>query len=287
MLSVGLLEAHMTKLILTTILCLWASAAGAFPGSFLATSVGGGSVQNYCATQSWSSLGDFKLDYDHPDGATTACVGEATFTITNDYSGTPTPTTTGIGSGGLAGVWNANNEYATFSNTSVIFTSQWGQIFGKIKVDGALVTSGTLIVDNVYNDSTDKLRIGVDANGKLYTQWEDNNAGAVTLLSVDVDTYYDKWIQFLVKWDTSKCTAGNGNCASPAEMCISYRVDNNADGDFADGGVESWSVSCETSTLDFTQFAAEPTTIQIGLKGTYQNLLEGDDFEISTDQPTF
>jgi len=110
MLSVGLLEAHMIKLILTTILCLWASVAGAFPGNFLATSVGSASAPaDYCSdklTGGWSLY----FDADHPDGTTTACISGGTTTVART-AGVTASNTVNTTSGGIYGnLWHGTTH---------------------------------------------------------------------------------------------------------------------------------------------------------------------------------
>jgi hypothetical protein len=70
-----------------------------------------------------------------------------------------------------------------------------------------------------------------------------------------------------------------------------FRVDANNDGDFDDGGAETWSAwFCETSATDMNEWASEPWdgSISFGLiDGTYSYQVDVDDLEISNAQPTW
>jgi hypothetical protein len=150
------------------------------------------------------------------------------------------------------------------------------------------------IVAQAFNDD---LTVSVSAIlGKVGVTWEDNNQGLVSIANVvQLDTYVGDWVQIHIKWDTTRCDDGGGTepCdtdASEEELGVRYRVDDNQDGDFGDGGAEDWSAwTYEASALNMKPWDPEPTTDDMlyGMQGTHVVDIRMDDIEISDTQPSW
>lgn len=258
----------------------------------------GGVAADYCASQSWDTFAAFKFDFDHTTNNLYACLasGTSTGTLVNAAAGQvtgPTPSTTGIGSGGNALVTDATTEYITFTNTSSIFQSQYGEIMFKVNLAGNNAAD-YYVFQIVQTAAEERLQVYVADTGHTYVLWEDNNHGSVSIGSApafDFDDNYGDWAQIHIKWDTTRCSDGTCDGAGEDELGIRIRFDTNNDGDFDDGGDEDWSAwAYETSAIDMGAWETEPTTdkIQFGLiSGAFDQAIWVDDLEISNAQPSW
>jgi len=144
----------------------------------------------------------------------------------------------------------------------------------------------------------DRLICTVLATGRTSCTWEDTDNGGITLNgdATDLDTAcgggacYGYWATIRLRWDTTRCTQGDGNCADAGEdeLCYQFVVDSDKDGSFADESFATW--DCEVSTTDLEAWTAEPTTddYKFGLSSaTYSVDLYTDDVEITPAKPTW
>lgn len=281
----------MRKILIALLLLLFAMPAHADMNGYIAGS--GGVAVDYCTTQTWATLTSFKLDFDHTSDTKTACLASGTQVGVDAASTTianPSPTTTGIGSGGNALSPDTAGDYIHFDNTSSILKTQYGEMYIKFKYDNNGGATYYIFTINPAS-STERFYLYVDLSGNVTTLWEDNNHGQLTLTAIDADGYYGDWVQVHIKWDTTRCTDGTCDGVGEDELCIRARVDANNDGDFGDGGAEDWAAwVCETSATDLAAWATEPTTdsLQFGLiLGTYDVGIHIDDVEISNAQPSW
>jgi hypothetical protein len=257
-----------------------------------------GDAVDYCTSQSWDTFAAFKFDFDHTTNNLYACLasGTSTGTLVNAAAGQvtgPTPATTGIGSGGNALVTDATAEYVTFTNTSSIFQSKYGEIMFKVNLAGNNAAD-YYVFQIVQTAAQERLQVYITATGQAYVLWEDNDHGAVQIVAAsaaDFDDNYGDWAQIHIKWDTTRCSDGTCDGVGEDELGIRVRFDTNNDGDFDDGGDETWSAwAYETSAIDMGAWATEPTTdkIQFGLiSGAFDQAIWVDDLEISNAQPSW
>lgn len=262
---------------------------------------GGGSAADYCASQTWNTFTAFRLDFDHTTDTKTAClVSGSQVGVDNGSSSISNPSPVSPGSGGNAILPDESGDYIHFDNSASIFKSEYGEIKALINYPNNSTTS-IRVFHALGVANQDYLSIEVNPNGFACVVWEDHNRDILySCILVDLDSYYGKWAQVHVKWDTTRCASGACNVDSRSgdwtqagddELCIRIRVDANADGDFADGGVENWSAwSCDTNNdKDLQSFASEPgqDSIRIGYTGgTYDYPIYVDDVEISVTQPS-
>lgn len=253
----------------------------------------------YCDGVSWNTLTDFTLDFDHTDDSKNACISGGTETGTLTSATVTTPGTASPLSGGGALYADGSTHKIEFDNSTPYFDSQYGEI--KISFNVAAMLSVNQNICYIAGDSDNKFLIYAASNDSLYWLWEDNNAGNKSFYIENViNNYAGDWIQLHIKWDTTRCTDGDGNCADSTangdwtqagedELCMQYRVDDNQDGDFSDGGAENWSSwTCESSTYDYEEWAAEPGNdeVDFGSGSDYDQATYIDDVEISVSQPT-
>lgn len=246
----------------------------------------------HCSGISWNTFASFALDFDN-ETAEQACesAGDGeTGVLTN--ATVATPGLVSPGSGGDALLCDGDTHYIDFDNSTPFFRSVYGELMAKILVTVA-TTAEDIVIQIQQVAYQDRLQTYVAATGIIYCRWEDNDSGAVEVSGPDTDLYIGDWIQIHIKWDTTRCTQGDGNCgdANEDEFCMRYRVDDNRDGDFGDGGAEDWSAwTCEASTLDLEVWSAEPTTddFLFGIVGaTHSQTIYVDDIEISYAQPSW
>lgn len=251
---------------------------------YVAAGVGGG-----CST-TWNDLTSFRLDFNQ-SGETTACLASGTEVGTySSGAGTATPALVSPGSGGKALYCNGSNEYITFHNTGPYFRSTYGTLRFKFKQDANPSTQRVTLLSITAVAAEDRMAVSLEATGIIQLVWEDNNGGGetATLGSFDMDNdpdgagaktnYYGVWVQIEVKWDT---TIGSN------EVALRFRADVNDDGDFNDGGNETWSAYTYISGSQDI-WASEPTgsdEINFGCAGTYEVDIWVDDLEISYNQP--
>ena len=267
------------------VLFAWLNIAMGTSANFAANVVVGGAAGDFCSAQDWNVLTSFRLDFDHTTDNKTACLASGTEVGTLATGTIVTPGTPSPGSGGDALYANANTEYIHFDNPAPYFRSLYGELYILFMVPAE--PGSTMDFVNIYDSADDRLELAITATGKINALWEDNNAGSIQEESafdisnacVGSSNCYDDWIQAHVIWDT---TAG-GN----VEFGHQYRVDDNRDGDFEDGGAEDWT-SMEYATGDLNEMGTEPTTddFKFGYHdATYQVDIYIDDVEISYDQP--
>jgi len=96
-----------------------------------------GGAADYCSTQTWNTLTEFRLDFDHTTDNKTACLTSGT-EIGTLVSGTviDTPSVTPPGSGGDVLIANASGEYIVFDNSTTYFNSQYGTLKFKFRCLG-------------------------------------------------------------------------------------------------------------------------------------------------------
>lgn len=292
----------MKKILLILILVFMAAPVYAFTSAIQGVVSSSNSGTDYCSSQSWATFSAFKFDFDHTTNNLYACLasGTTTGTLVNAASGqidTPTPSTTGIGSGGDALITDATTEYVRFTNSSSIFQSQYGELMFKVYLAGDN-TADYYLLNIIKTPAEERLQISIVDTGQITITWEDNNHGSVyaAVLSVtyDFDSNYGGWAQIHVQWDTTRCTAGGTSCGisnSDDELRVRIRYDSNNDGDFSDGTAETWSNwGYETSNIDMGTWSSEPTTdtIAFGLvSGTFAQAIWVDDLEISNAKPSW
>lgn len=251
------------------------------------TSAGGG-----CGAQSWNTFSDFRLDFDQAT-AFDACLTSGTETGGSVNSPTVvTPPTASPVSGGNCLYANNGNDYIQFDNTGPYFQSQYGEVMFSFRQDQDNAGEDTILrISHAFQE--DWLLFSINEFGALFVTWEDNNDGAVTITVpvIDIDSHRDEWIQCHIKWDTTACTDGNGNCedgGADNELGVRCRVDDNDDGDFDDGGLEDWPAwTYDGDTDDLQAWASEPgeNDIFIGFIGTHSTDYWVDDLEISYSKP--
>lgn len=251
--------------------------------------IGSGSGGDYCSSITWNTISDFTLDFSHPTDARTACGTDEVGVLTT--ATIATPAIASPGSGGDALYVAANTSYIQFDNTGSPFTSQYGEIISNFQISGD-GSNNDFLFNIVGVPAQDRMEIYVHGStGRIYVTWEDNNNGTIDIYSGDVDAFYGDWIQIHVKWDTTRCTDGTCDGVGEDELAIRTRVDDNRDGDFADGGAEDWTAwTYETSAVDMGAWATEPgeNDIYIGIYGTtYTQDIYIDDVEISNDKPSW
>jgi hypothetical protein len=286
------------KRILSIIFILSFLAVECFAGvqSRIAQTVGarGKGATDYCASQAWNTYTDFALDFDHTSDEKSACE-DATTSETGTYNaGTDTTTLTPDSpiSGGKCLNGDADSQYIQFDNTDSYFASASGEIRFSVQLSDNN-TGNDRILDIFHLAAQDLLNVYVMATGVVQVNWEDNNDGGFTIASVDLDSYYDKWVQIWIQWDTTRCTDGTCDGVGEDEVQVAWRADANGDGDFGDGGVENWSAwAGETSATDANTWAGEPgdNDINFGIKSasaTYTVPIYLDDLEIKKTQPTW
>ena len=241
---------------------------------------------DYCSGTAWNTLTSFRLDFDHTTDTKTACTAGGTeLGATTGTPGIANPSPVSPGSGANAIVPDATAEYITFSNSGTYFTSKWGEFKLLCNLAGNNANDYTLlsIVQTAYED---RIQFLIQASGLPLCIWEDNNNGTQTcgMATFDMDSYYGKWVQFHIRWDTTRC-AGSPPCdaAGEQELGIRARV--------YDGGWGAWSAWEYNSTaVDLHQWAAEPTTndFKFGLvEGAFDAAVWVDDVEISNAQPSW
>ena len=277
----------MKRLLLCLILIF--APALALAGHYYSAIDSGG---DYCSGISWPTLSDFTLDFDHTTDDKTSCG-------TNDEVGTlsnatiATPTLSSPGSGGDCLLADATGDIITFDNDGAYFTSQYGEIYLLVKLAGNNAADYD-IINIIETAAEDRLEFIIEGTGLPSIYIESNNSGTIqvgTGGSFDFDNYYGDWVQVHIQWDSTRCTDGTCDGAGEDECRMRFRVDDNRDGDFSDGGVEDWSSwFAETSATNLDTWAAEPTTgdIKFGIVfGTHNENIEIDDIEISNSQPSW
>ena len=285
------------RLLLILLLILVPSLCWANPiiGAFM--DVGGGvsvtapgDPPSFCSSQSWATYTDFKIDFDHTTDEKYACLDSGTETGTLDGATIASHTITNPGSGGNTLFGDATNDSIEFHNTGSYFNSAYGSFRCLINIDGENNTD-YIFAYIIPVDYDNRLRLSIGANGLLQVLWEDHNGGIINTYvnATDFENHPGDWGQIEVKWDTTACTAGDGNCGETNEIGARVRVDDNRDGDFDDGGAEDWTDwSYESSTQDLNAWAVEPSTedIVFGLGGTHNVDFNMDDIEISNSKPS-
>lgn len=275
------------------IICLYsillitaAFSSGETRTTFVGTETNLGAASDYCSGQSWQTLSGFRLDFDHTTDSKIACLLSGT--STGEAVGAPAFSTTSpacIGSGGNVLIADASGEYLQFDVSNVFFNSKYGEIYFKIKNDGNNTTD-IQILNIIGIANQDRLQISIVSNGYIQIYWEDNNAGTQSFNVVDTDGYYGDWIQVYLKWDVTRCTDGTCDGAGEDEFCYGYRVDADNDGDWD----SAFNMFCESSTYDFSEWAAEPGDDNLSLgfiNGTFNFNISIDDLEISSAKPTW
>ncbi len=248
---------------------------------------------DYCDSQTWNTLTSFRLDFDHSTDGSTACLSTGTELGVLTGATIAPPPLASPGSGGHALLADASGKYITFSNPLPYFRSLYGELTFKFLIEGNNANNYSLI-DIIQTANEDRLQFQVLGTGKFNIIWEDNNCGALGLslpAAFDVDAYYGDWIQVHIRWDTTRCTAEPCDGAGEDEFCARFRVDDNQDGDFLDGGAEDWTGwNCEAITTDYHVWASEPgaNDFKFGIvSGTYDVYVYIDDVEISYNQPNW
>lgn len=253
------------------------------------------STGGYCAGQGWNTLTDFRLDFDHTDDNKNACtpIDTETGTLTNATiadDGITSPL-----SGGDSLLCDGDNHIITFDGVddsgTTYFNSKWGTLYFSIVLAGDN-TNEHDIVNIIQTAAEDRLEVILEATGKFFIIMEGQNNGTVSHghAGFDMDNYYDKLVQGRMKWDSTRCTDGTCDGAGEDEIKIALRVDDNADGDFDDGGVEDWNESTSTDADDLPIWAAEPGVgdFKFGIvNGVHTQNIKIDDIEISGDQPAW
>ena len=264
--------------------------------------VGGGAPAGgggFCASQSWNTLTDFSVDFDHTTDAKTSCYDTADGELGDFAAGTTiaTPPTVSPVSGGNAVYCDTDNQYIIFDNGATYFNSTYGELYMSIYLAGN--NGNSIDLTRIYGvASEDRLHIVLQNSGSLDIIWEDDNGGIVWFTLFDMDPVnsfgYAYWAQIHVKWDTTRCGDGEGDTcdtdASEEELCARYRADDNADGDYGDGGIEDWQAyTCESSATNLMPWQVEPATddFEYGLQGTHDVDIYIDDIEISASQPAW
>jgi hypothetical protein len=278
--------------------CLLALAWVSSTGAWMNLSVSGSGVPaaaGFCASQSWNTLTDFSVDFDHTTDNKQACydASDGEVGVLNNGATIATPPTVSPVSGGDAVLANGDSRYIDFDNDTPYFNSQYGEIYFTVYLAGN--NTGADYFLYISHDGNNKLNFQISSTGAFYVVWEDNSGGnASTTGGPDFDDYYGDWLQFHVKWDTTRCQDAGDTCdggAADEELGFRYRIDDNRDGDFDDGGVEDWSAFIyEQSALRFDAWAAEPGDgdIKAGLTtATYSENIYVDDLEISKSQPSW
>ena len=249
-----------------------------------------GGAAAYCDTQTWNTLTSFRLDFDNTDGNHIACLAVGTELLTD----VATPIIEAVpyamtgASGGNCIKFNSNDENILGDNTNSYFNSAYGEVYFLVILAGNNADNYYFFYPQAVVGE-DRLRFEIAPTGVTYILWEDHNGDTDQIDIVDLDSYYNKWVQFHIVWDTTECTAGDGNCGAVNEVGARWRADANGDGDFEDGGVENWSAYCYiSSTDDFEAWVSEPGAdeIIIGLNpATYDVDVWMDDIEISSAKP--
>jgi hypothetical protein len=260
-------------------------------------SVSGGGVPaaagGFCASQSWNTLTDFSVDFDHTTDNKQACYNASDGEVgtLNNSATIATPGTIGPVSGGDAVLSDADQRFIDFDNDTPYFDSKWGELYFTFLVTGDNTEEDCIL--NINHDANNRLRLYISASGAMSLLWEDNSAGNINIGGADVDDTSADWIQVHIKWDTTRCTDGDGNCgdANEDEVAMRWRIDDNRDGDFGDGGNEDWSAwEVESSTKDAAIWATEPgaNDVILGIWGaTHTVNIYVDDLEISKSQPSW
>lgn len=278
----------MKKAILLLSICFVLAMTQADPD----TGTGSVSSTDYCSGVSWNTLTDFYIDFDHTTDNKTACGADEIGTLTD--ATIADPSVANPGSDGDALHITAANDGLSFDNTGSYVDPDG--TYGEIYFLWRQADSGT--------GNTDVFTLGPDLNANyilvyitsvdaLRVQWEDNNAGSIQLTIVDLTSYLGDWIQVHIKWDTERCTDGTCDGAGEDELCGRYRIDDNQDGDFNDGGIEDWSsLVCETTAQDMENWGATmgADDVRIGY-GAFASFTvtsaDIDDFEISPSKPSW
>lgn len=269
------------------------SSSGYARVRLLQAPVGGGPAE-HCSGIAWNTLTQFALDFDNETPEQTcesASDGETGVLSANTTI--VTPALVSPGSGGDALFVNGDSENIIFDNAGTYFASQYGELYFLMQLAGDNTEQDYIILIEEVGFQ-DYLRVRLNTAGTIGITWEDNNSGSVSItLTVDLDNHYGDWAQIHLKWDTTRCTQGDGNCADAGEdeLAGRMRVDDNRDGDFNDGGAEDWTAwTLETSDIDLEAWVAEPTTddFEFGIAtATYTQNIYIDDVEITPSQPSW
>lgn len=253
----------------------------------------GGAPASFCDSQTWNTFTAFRFDGDNTDDNLYACLTSGTETggLTNSATLGSPPVAQPVGSsGGNALICDGDTKYILFNNGTSYFNSAYGEAKFLIMVDSNPADDQILNFVTTLNE--DNIQIRLTDAGYFGGVFEDHNNGPVTIAAVntlDVDSYYDLWIQVHAKWDTTRCTDGTCNSstangdwtqAGEDEFCIRARVYN--------GGWGAWTAwFCETSATDLGTFTTEPTVVKLGNAGYAVGTTTWfDDLEITPIQPT-
>ena len=243
-------------------------------------------VADFCAAQAWNTLTNFRLDFDHTTDTRTACLTSGTELGALTTATITTPAAASPGSGGNALSCGASPANIALGNSGGYFASQYGTIYFLFLLEGDN-TAEHYIFDVIQTPAEERLQLYIEATGKIGVVAEGSNDGAVprTTTVFDVDSYYNKWIQANIRWDSTRCTGGSGNCADAGEdeVCIRFRV--------YDGSWGEWTTwECDADADDLPAWDVEPGAgeIKIGINGgTYAQKLWIDDVEISNAKPSW
>jgi len=282
LLTVGLMHHRkiMKKLILLILLLPSLCLGGSIQDAHKKAIARMNAVADYCDSLSWTPIAsspEFTLDFDHTTAGETSCG-------TNDEVGTLSSATIGDaavanpGSDGNVLIVAGANNTITFDNSGTYFASTSGEIVVTfaLKADNIDADQYLIYITGVADEDRLSLRLNSDEN--LVVAWEDNNTHSASVPTVDLSSYIGDWVQIHVRWDVTK---------GSDEFCVNWRIDANGDGDYSDGGVETWDGwTCDTD--DLSAWAVEPgeNDIVIGSLANHDQDVEIDDIEIESSAVT-